>query len=1406
MISPRLETLSEDNYGSSIMHTTNDIAIVGMSCRFPGANDAETFWKNIIDRRESMTRFSDDELTSRGVSKSVLQDKNYVRSGFVVAGVEQFDAGFFGFTPREAEVLDPQHRLFLECAWQALEHAGHPPERYPGRIGVYAGVFSSTYLLNIYSQRGLVDALGELAVRHANEKDYLATRLSYKLNLTGPSVTVQTSCSTALVAVHMAVQSLLAGECDMALSGGASLTHPSTGYMHEPGGLASPDGHCRPFDSAAQGTVFGDGVGVVLLKRLADAIQDRNTIYAVIKGSAINNDGSDKVGFTAPSVNGQSLVIAEALGMADVSAETIGLVEAHGTGTPLGDPIEVEALTRTWRTHTDKRGYCALGSVKSNIGHLGAAAGIAGLMKAALALHHRTLAPTINFTNPNPNIDFASSPFFVNAEAMFWPTPSGHPRRAAVSSFGMGGTNAHVVLEESPDVEGVSAAANGDERLHLSARSEAALMRAVSSLGKHLQAHPSLQLSDVAYTLREGRRDFKWRAAFAASNLARAAEVLERGSQQSLSVNQSLAAPEVAFLFPGQGSQYAGACQGLYAAYPRFREHFDSCCSILLTVGGPDLRSLMSAGAPVTALGGQQLNDTAVAQSTLFVLAFALAKLLQSMNVQPAAMVGHSVGEYVAATLAGVFTLEDALRLVAVRGRLMQSVAPGKMLSVSLSEADLQSFVYGRQGVDVAAINGPAQCVVAGPAAQIAALNADFLRAGVVTRNIITSHAFHSSMMDPILDEFARVVAGTTLRRPTSPYVSNVTGDWVQPEQAVDPQYWTEHIRKPVRFDQCARLLLDNPNRVLVEVGPNTVLTALVRLQPNLANPRRAVPLSRHAKDSASDQTVFGNALAQLWTNGVALTRDEPAARRIQLPTYPFERERYWIERTFDAPAPQQASASVQSASPAFGRVYRWRRAAPEIGAAVAADARWLLLGSFQNRVGRAFSEALNERGLAWRAVEGPLSEDDAGRATHVVFFADELSRMCPAEQYARQLTAQATPETRSITVVTLAAQNTAAALDVASNAVPLLGGIADFIPRYPQCSWLSLDVALPEVESAADARLSRAWIDEVRLGESARFVAWRGRQRYVLGAVPALAEVPSGRNPRPLDPNGHFALTSRSPAVALTLASALQAQGVKRFTFVFGSGISSWEDLLAVHDPADEATLEALSALLESDAELSIHPAANEAGDSADLLNTLRAGVDIDAIVCVIDDASTGLTPSGDTIRLAARARAVQAASLADVTIIVSVGPPAADACLAAVAAGHSHVLLNAIVGEAPPEAPAAMPVVSSVSISNVDVEAEVIAIWKLLFGFQSINIDDDFFAVGGTSLVAIQLISRIRDRFGVELSIETLFEDPTVRGVAAQVKQLLGGGNSSQDAELRELPSASDQLSLQELRASAE
>jgi len=865
-----------------------EIAVIGIAGKFPGSKTIDDFWKNLTKGVELISPFN----------KNSSNGDNITRVGSVLEDVDQFDAAFFGFNPREAEVMDPQHRLFLECAWEALENAGYRSDTEKRAIGVFAGVGMGTYLLyNLNPNPGLIESRGFLQTLVGVDKDYLPTRVSYKLNLTGPSISVGTACSSSLVAVHLACQSLLSGECDMAIAAGVAVKVPQNELTLSPDEIVSPDGHCRAFDCNANGTVGGNGIGVVVLKRLEEAIADRDQIYAVVKGSAINNDGAMKVGYTAPSQEGQTKVIRAAQMMAEVEPETITYMEAHGTGTALGDPIEVAAMTQAFRMTTDRNQFCAIGSVKTNVGHLDAAAGITGFIKTVLALHHQKIPPSINFEKPNTQIDFKNSPFYVNTHLTEWKT-NGTPRRAGVSSFGFGGTNVHVVLEEAPVV------AVGEKTkqtrpyqlLVLSTKTASALEKATSNLSEHLKQTPELNLADVAYTLALGRWTFNHRRVVVAQSLEDAYQTLESGDQKRVftAVTEASNTP-VILMFSGQGSQYVNMARELYTSEPTFAEECDRCFTLLQSKHNLDLKQILFVDEVEAQSATQKLTQTEIAQPALFVIEYALAKLWMSWGVKPQAMIGHSSGEYVAATLAGVFSLEDALTLIAVRGSLMQQQPRGTMLAVNLSAKELEPFL--NETLFLAASNSPSLSVVSGTVEAVEKLEHQLSEKGIAAHGLKTSHGFHSQMMEGAIAPFIEQMGGVSLKPPQIPFISNVTGTWITPEAATNPEYWGNHLRQTVQFSQGIAELLKNKEAIFLEVGPGRTLSTLTKQQ---AKTERIVLCSLpHPKDKQEDVEFLLSTQGQLWMNGVEIhwsSLFKDSGNRVPLPTYPFERQRYWID------------------------------------------------------------------------------------------------------------------------------------------------------------------------------------------------------------------------------------------------------------------------------------------------------------------------------------------------------------------------------------------------------------------------------------------------------------------------------------------------------------------------------
>ncbi len=939
------------------------IAVVGMSGRFPGARSLAELWRNLREGVESISSFTAEELSEAGIDAASLADPAYVRAKGVIEGVEMFDAAFFGFTPREAALMDPQHRLLLECAWEALEDAGCDPSRFPGRAAVYVGSGTSSYLLSNLLPGLAERTLDPLQAMILNDRDFAATRLSYKLDLRGPSAVVQTACSTSLMAVHVACQALLAGEADLALAGGASISVPvKEGYLYQEGSIASPDGRCRSFDAGAGGSVPGMGAGLVVLKRLADALEDGDAIHAVILGSAANNDGAAKVGFTAPSIEGQAEVIAEALLMAGVEPDSIGYVEGHGSATALGDPIEVSALRQAFARAGHGGRPCALGSIKSNVGHLNTAAGIAGLIKTVLALRHGTIPPSLHFERPNPQADFG--PFHVPVRALPWP-PDLSPRRAGVSSFGLGGTNVHAVLEEAPE-PAPSGPSRAWQLLLFSTRTSSALDAQAARLADRLENGEPIDLADVAFTLHAGRRVFSRRRAVVCRDVADAVQALRTGKGASGSFEGS--ERPVVFLFPGLGDHYVDMGRELYASEPAFAAEVDRCAAILRPHLGADIREILfSDGARETPAVGpdrrtdlramlrrggegrdeasRRLDRTEHAQPILFAVEYALARLLMAWGVRPQAMIGYSLGEYVAACLSGVLSLEDALALVARRARLIQELPGGAMLAVPLPEPEVKPYLD--EGLAVAATNGPHFCVVAGAEGAVSELEARLASRGVTCMRLTTTHAFHSPMMEPaaaVLTDLARTIEAGA---PDIPYISNVTGTWITAADLQDPEYWARHMVRPVRFAEGLAELLRDPDRVMVEVGPGGTLSALVRQHPESGTGRVAVATLRRGSEEGSDVAVLLDALGRLWVEGVPL---DPAGlfagqrrRRVPLPTYPFERQRCWIDPPAGDQAPRPGALTRTPDLADWFWVPVWKQTAPVIPAVDGDAGSWLV-------------------------------------------------------------------------------------------------------------------------------------------------------------------------------------------------------------------------------------------------------------------------------------------------------------------------------------------------------------------------------------------------------------------------------------------------------------------------------
>ena len=1223
---------------------STDIAIIGMAGRFPDADDVDAFWKNLAAGHEALRQFNDDELLAAGVSRQLLDAPGYVKCGVILEGIDRFDAAFFGFTPREAEVLDPQQRLLFECAVEALELAGYGDDTQPRSVGVFVGQSESQYFIHhLLGRQELFDSLG-VGMLHANSKEYTSTRLSYKLNLSGPSISVGTACSTSLVAVHQACASLLQGECRMALAGAASVSLLAPqGYLYQEGGIASPDGHCRAFDDSAAGTRAGSGAGVVVLKRLEDALADGDTIHAVIKGSAINNDGAGKVGYTAPSVSGQTAAIRQAQRRAGVSAGSIQYIETHGTGTRLGDPIEIKALTNAFAS--ERRGYCTLGTLKPNIGHLDTAAGVAGLIKAVQVLKHKQFPPCINFRQPNAQIGFQTTPFRINTALREWKAGDG-PRRAGVSSFGIGGTNAHVILEEAPQAAD-SDACDGKALLIVSAKSATALAAAKTRLARHLRACPGQALADVAYTLQVGRAAYAHRCVMHSGDAQEAAACLEDAANAvQAGVVKDGQRVDVVMMFTGQGAQYAGMSRDLYQRQPVFRESVDACAGMLQTELQCDIRQVLFSDAD-----DDRLRQTRFAQPALFVVEYSLAMLLESWGIRAAAMIGHSLGEYVAACLAGVFDLSSALRLVAARGRLMQALPTGAMLSCRLPEEELQPLLAAAR-CSLAAVNGAAETVASGPADAIAHLRGLLEERQIRCGLLHTSHAFHSSMMDPVLDAFRAELAQVQFQVPKRPFISNLSGDFITAEEATSIDYWLSHLRSTVRFAAGIRTLLADarvlaPAKVLVEVGPGITLGSLVQKQQQ-ARGMAVVSTLRHAQVTEHDDEVLQRSLGQMWLAGVgvdwAAVHRHVRRRRVPLPTYPFERQHYWIEARRDTAAPSSQAKAARVEDWFYEPAWHLQSSSLLPLADLHVDAGWLI---FADGIGvaDAMARRLREAGqtvtlvqwadqpavadpqlvirvpeqaeeyrqlLGWLHQRGvvttkivhlwSLDEREAAQVTQEASSFDAIQRCGTYSLLAltQALMTECPTQAFELTVATRGAWRVTGS-EALVPAQATVSGLVKVIPQESEVRCFQVDVTLPnDSELSLVATVAAQLCREVGLQGPARSpeVAFRGPQRWV-------RHYQAARHPqmpvRSLRQRGVYLITGGLGNIGLALADHLARTVQARLVLVTRSALparASWPDCLADASLGAQLAhrLQALTALEAIGADVAIEVA--DAGD----------------------------------------------------------------------------------------------------------------------------------------------------------------------------------------------------------------
>ncbi len=1175
-------------------------------------------WANLRAGVESISRYTEAEVLAAGEAPELVADPAYVKAKARLDDIDKFDAGFFGMSARDAAIYDPQHRFFLECAWEAFEDAGYVGEQIRGPVGVFASCGMSEYMIkNVLTNPEIVSSVGEWLIRHlGNDTNFLATRVSYELDLRGPSFSVQTACSSSLVAIHLACQSLLAGECDAALAGGSTISpDQDRGYLFKEGEILSPDGHCRTFDAQSAGTVIANATGAVVLKRLEDARRDGDRILGVIRGSAINNDGKDKVGFLAPSVSGQARVISEALAIAGVDARDISYVEAHGTGTLVGDPIEIAGLTEAFRQTTDDTQFCAIGSVKSNFGHAGEAAGIGAFIKTLLALNHKELPPSLHYTSPNPLAELPTSPFFVNATLRPWaPSPSGR-RIAGITGLGAGGTNAHVIVEEPP-ARAPSTPSKKLQLLTVSAKTPTAVDLAAKQLATHLKANPSANLVDVAYTQTVGRKAFRHRRSVAVRDVQDAVAALEANDPRRVGTGEATGdAPSTVFMFPGGGSQYAHMGKELYDREPVYREAIDACARSV----GLDLRALLFPTGDLEAANAK-LQRPSVALPALFATEYALAKLLAHEGITPTAMIGHSAGEYAAACLSGVLTMQDALAMVALRGKLFETVAPGGMLSVGLSEAEARARLP--EGLGIAATNAPSLCAISGPTALIAQLQEKLEAEEVDCARVLIDVAAHSAMLDPILGEFGAFCRTIKFGTPKIPYVSNLTGTWVTAAQVQDPQYWVKHLRSTVRFGEGIELILKEGSRALLEVGPGRTLGSLARLATKKA--AAIVSTIRHPKEEGSDSEFFLNALGRLWCGGVVLDVAKRFAgekpQRVPLPTYPFERQRYWVE-----PGKVTSKGTVRSMlkRPNVADWFytpAWKRSPPPKGEAAGAE-RWLVVHE-----GHAISTRLVER-LTYSVIEVSSGErfaadGDRGYTLRLDVQADweALVEALKARGslpnrivYATGLGLPAKNPFRVVSDYDAATKGCAGLLfltralsidaervrlavltsgvhDVARSAAPvlqgllagsktgliperaMLHGVARVIPReYPGIETVAIDVDLPDDNSRLVDRVLR----ELRAPVSTDVVALRGSERWVrtfeavsLEPVTAASWVRRG---------GCYLVTGGLGGIGLEVAEHLAKSGKAKLVLIGRTPLppeKAWDAWIEGHPPGDATSV----------------------------------------------------------------------------------------------------------------------------------------------------------------------------------------------------------------------------------------
>jgi polyketide synthase PksJ len=1247
------------------LDTGLEIAVIGMAGRFPGARNIEEYWENLKNGLHSVAQFSDKELLEGGITQEMIDNPNYVKAKGFLEDIEFFDPAFFGYKPSEAEKMDPQLRAFYQCTVHCLENAGYDPLRYEKLIGLYAGASPNAQweiLLAMENQGKPAESYGSVQLIN---KDYLATGISYKLNLKGPSFTLHTACSTSLVAIHLACQALLSGECDIALAGGVSITLPKKGgYFYQPGLIESPEGICRPFDKDASGTVFGNGVGIVALKAYTDAVEDGDTIHAVITGSAVNNDGNRKVGFAASSTKGQAEVIRTAHNAGEILPETLGYIETHGTGTELGDPIEIEALKLAFKSK--KKKFCRIGSVKSNLGHLDVAAGVAGFIKTVFILKHKLIPPVINYKEPNPKIDFENSPFYINTRLEKWES-QGVPLRAAISSFGVGGTNAHVVIQESPEsTRSRDKSTTGKSNLIiLSAKSASALKRVSKNLENYFLKNPDVNLADAAFTLQMGRGEYPFRQVLVGNDIKDALKSFsEPGGMGIQEFHVKEGQPPLVFMFPGQGSQYVNMGLQLYLETQEFREQVDYCLKVLEPIIKKDLRKILFPGTqfPIKdstqSLEGHQdstsdtgiqeyeekIKQTEIAQVLIFLFEYALARMLVKWGIKPDVMIGHSIGEFTAACISGVFSLEDALSIVVLRGSLMQQMPPGKMVSLKLTEEQVREMISQHPGVEIAAINGPTTCVVTGLNKEIEEFTEYLDQRGQHYRLLHTSHAFHSQSMEPILEKFQEGFQDIQLKKPGLPFISNLTGQKITDEEAMDPKYWAKHLRNTVRFSRGLEELLEKSEAVFIEVGPGRTLSSLATQNPTRKPTHKMVNLIPHPKEGLSGQHFFLNKIGQLWGHGTPVDWKEfnsgTEGKRIPLPLYSFERLHFWkvmkdFKKNRTSGLQLFGTETTKEISDWFYRPCWKQEDLPPFNQDLNQEDQWILFMD-QRGMGAKLADFLRKHNQLVRCIckgdqyqkqsdsnfiinpsepdhyaslfkelsdqrkslkhilylwsidgedfLGKTHDDSVGQGFEDSSYILSLIKMIGAARFRDSL---------KLTVISDKMHQIIGNVEQHPVKTALTGLIKTIPQEYPNIQCKSIDLLLPDTfDETSDTTAEQLWF-EVQVMSREKIVAYRNGLRWVLDYEPVKLEESVKENSS-LKKNGVWLIFGDLGGIGTAIGQKMAEEIQARLILVDSTGFpleGQWEDWLKNHDEEDflSQKIKKIQAMKESGIDISL-------------------------------------------------------------------------------------------------------------------------------------------------------------------------------------------------------------------------